>query len=67
MRVRIIVGQGRICPLELRVKKGKKLQYVDGKWNRGSLVKRGGLFVFGKIYLEILVDQNTQGENFCKI
>ena len=35
--------------------------------NRGSLVKKGGFYVFGKIYLEILVDQNTQRDNFCKI
>ena len=43
MRVRTNVGQGRICPLELRVKKGKKItSRLTGNGNRGSLVMRGG-------------------------
>ena len=31
------------------------------------LLRGVAFYVFGKIYLEIIVDQNTQGDNFCKI
>ena len=39
--------------LRIESKKGKKLSRLTVNGNQGTLVKRGGFYVFGKIHLEI--------------